>query len=154
MRRKDKEITSRSEIDEIIHSAQVCRLAFAVDNRPYLIPVSFGYDDTRLYVHTAKAGKKIDCIRANPYVCFELERDVQLIADASDPCKWTFTFESVIGYGQMVELTSEDEKRDGLNQIVKHYCDDPRPLKPNTLSSLRVWRIAIDSVTGKRYKPA
>jgi hypothetical protein len=44
MRRTDKEIRSREEIDEIIRGSHVCRIAMAMDNMPYIVPVSFGYD--------------------------------------------------------------------------------------------------------------
>ena len=44
MRRKEKEITDRREIDGIMRSCSVCRLGLARENVPYIIPVSFGYD--------------------------------------------------------------------------------------------------------------
>jgi len=49
MRRKEKEIKSRAEIDEVIAGCQVCRLAFAVHGEAYLVPLSFGYDGSALY---------------------------------------------------------------------------------------------------------
>jgi nitroimidazol reductase NimA-like FMN-containing flavoprotein (pyridoxamine 5'-phosphate oxidase superfamily) len=49
MRRKDREIQSRDVIDEIIAQAEVCRLGLSRDNRPYIVPVSFGYDGRCLY---------------------------------------------------------------------------------------------------------
>ncbi|MCW8984119.1 MAG: pyridoxamine 5'-phosphate oxidase family protein, partial [Thermoanaerobaculales bacterium] len=60
MRRRDKEITSRQEIDEIIRSALVCRIALADRDEPYVVPVSFGYDGDALFIHTARSGRKID----------------------------------------------------------------------------------------------
>ena len=96
MRRTDKEITCRSEIDEIIHGCQVCHVGFAVDGEPYVVPVSFGYDGVALYFHTARDGRKIDFISANPRVCLQFERDVNLVTSETDACKFTFSFESVI----------------------------------------------------------
>lgn len=96
MRRADKEITSRAEIDAVVHGCVVCRLGFAVGNEPYVVPVSFGYDGRNLYFHTARTGRKIECIEANSRVCFEVERNVELIRDPGQPCEWSFAFESVI----------------------------------------------------------
>ena len=152
MRRKDKEITDRGKIDEIIKGCQVCHLAFAVERSPYVVPVSFGYDGVSLYIHTARAGKKLDFISANPRVCFAMERDVELVTDETDPSKWTFTFESVIGYGDIKELTDSVEMTYGLNQIMHHYSGSNWEIDSSAVSTTRVWRITIDSITGKGSK--
>ena len=113
MRRADKAITDRAELDEIIRDSQICRVAFAVDNQPYLVPLCFGYDGSALYFHTARRGKKIDCLERNPRVCVEFERNVRLVTDKADPCKWTFAFESVIADGVVEELCSGEDKERG-----------------------------------------
>jgi hypothetical protein len=150
MRRKEREIKSRAEIDEVIAGCQVCRLAFAVHGEAYLVPLSFGYDGSALYFHTAREGKKIECIEANPRVCFELERNIHLVAEADDPCRWSFAFETVIGYGVVTELLSPEDKEHGLNRIIRHYGGTERRLESPDLSRIRVWRLAVETVTGKR----
>ena len=152
MRRHDKEIGSREEIDAIIRAADVCRLGFAVDNEPYVVPISFGYDGGALYIHTAGRGRKIDCIEKNNRVCFELEANVEIRTDNDDACKWTFEFESVIGYGTVSELTNINEKTHGLNEIMKHYSGREWEIAAQDTATTRVWRIDIDSVTGKRSR--
>ena len=79
MRRTDKEITSREEMDAIIRGSQVCRIALAMDNMPYIVPVSFGYDGESIYIHTAKEGKKLDIININNSLCFEFERNIEML---------------------------------------------------------------------------
>ncbi len=150
MKRSEKEIADRAQIDEIIHDCEVCHLAFAANNEPYVVPVSYGYDGKHLYIHTAKEGKKIDCIGVNPRVCFTMERNVRLVVDNSNPCKWTFSYESVVGYGEIEELTDPDAKNVGLSEIVKHYSGREWIFKPHELSATRIWRISVNSVTGKR----
>ena len=150
MRRHDKEITSRREIDAIIRSALVCRIALANGNEPYVVPVSFGYDGEALFIHTAKSGRKIEFIEANNRVCFELEDNVSLQVDDGDACKWTFAFESVIGYGTITELETAGERARGLNQIMLHYSGREWEIDEAAIATTRVWRIDIESVTGKR----
>jgi len=156
MRRRDKEITSRQEIDAIIRTALVCRIALADGNEPYVVPLSFGYDGAALFIHTAKSGRKIDFIEANSRVCFELEANVSLKTDDRDACKWTFEFESVIGYGAITELETAEDKARGLNQIMLHYSGREWDIDDAASATTRVWRIDIESVTGKRSheKPA
>lgn len=150
MRRKEKEINDRTEINNIIKSAQVCRIAFARDNEPYLVPVFFGYDGKRLYFHTAKEGKKIDFLTFNNRVCFEVERNVNLIADPNKACKWSGVFESVIGYGDAVELTTPEEREYGLNQIMLHYSGKEWRYEKKALKQTKIWCVEIESMTGKR----
>lgn len=156
MRRSDREISSRREIDEIIRSALVCRIAFADGSEPYVVPVSFGYDGDALFIHTARSGRKIDFIEANSRVCFELEANVAIQADDRDACEWTFAFESVIGYGAITELESAEDRALGLNQIMLHYSGREWDIDEAAIATTRVWRIDVESVTGKRSleKPA
>jgi nitroimidazol reductase NimA-like FMN-containing flavoprotein (pyridoxamine 5'-phosphate oxidase superfamily) len=152
MRRTDKEITDRVLMSQIINNAQVCRLGLAMGNTPYILPVSFGYDGTAIYFHTATEGRKIRFLAANPQVCFEFEHGVELIRHESDPCKWTFSFQSVIGYGTVVELTSATEKINGVNHIMRHYSGRAWPIGAQDVEHTRVWRVAIESLTGKQSK--
>ncbi len=150
MRRTDRTIQSRQELDDVLQGSLVCHLGFAAHGRPYVVPLSFGYDGTSLYIHTAAEGKKIDCIRANATVCFQVERNVRLVPDRENACGWTFAFESVIGYGEVSELTDPEEKAYGLNQIMVHYSRKEWQFETDVFAATRVWRIAIDALSGKR----
>jgi nitroimidazol reductase NimA-like FMN-containing flavoprotein (pyridoxamine 5'-phosphate oxidase superfamily) len=150
MKRSDREITRRADVDELVREALVCRLGFAVESEPYIVPVSFGFDGDFIYFHTAKTGKKIDFIEANRRVCFELERDVKLQQHPSNPCNWSFSYESVIGYGYVKELDAPEDKFHGLNQIMIHYSGREWEFEAASLESTRVWRVEIESMTGKR----
>jgi hypothetical protein len=150
MRRTDKEIVSRKEIDEIILGSQVCRIALAMDNIPYIVPVSFGYDHNSIYIHTAIEGKKLNYIRNNNNVCFEFERNVTLNKDQNNACKWTFSYESVIGFGTIYELDSKEQIRNGLNAIMRQYSGREWVFAEDKLNNIKVWRIEINSITGKR----
>ena len=76
MRRKDREITGRENIEPILRACKTCRVAMIADGAPYVVPLNFGYtwddDGLTLYFHSGLKGKKIDALRADPRVCFEL----------------------------------------------------------------------------------
>lgn len=150
MRRKEKQITTRQEIDDILHDCKVCHLAMAMDDVPYIVPLSFGYDGRHIYFHCATQGQKIEHLRRNPRVCFQMERNVRLITATTGPCHWTFSFESVVGHGTASEITDAGDKKYGLDRIVEHYKGDTDDYPDAAMSSLSVWRIAIESVSGKR----
>ena len=153
MRRSDKEITDRRQIDAIIRGSLVCRVALAKDNVPYVIPMSFGYDGAAIYLHTAPEGKKVGYFLANPQVCFEFERNVELRRDPQSACKWTFGFESVIGYGAITEVVDPAEKEYALNEIMRQYSGRGWPFEGASLAKVRAWKIAISSMSGKQSKP-
>jgi nitroimidazol reductase NimA-like FMN-containing flavoprotein (pyridoxamine 5'-phosphate oxidase superfamily) len=152
MRRKDKEITDRDDISQVIRKCQVCRIGLAMNNKPYIVPVSFGYDGSSIFFHSSGQGKKIEYIATNNEVCFEFEHGAKLVPHEEKPCDWSFSFQSVIGYGRVEELVSHEDKTEGLNQIMKQYSGQVWTFGEEALNSLRVWEIHIESMTGKQSK--
>lgn len=150
MRRTDKEIVHHDTILKIVRDCEVCRLGLAVGGEPYVVPVSFGFDGESIFFHTAKEGKKIEMMTANPRVCVQFERKVELVTDDEDACSWTFNFESVIGFGTVRELLGEEEKALGLNRIMRHYSGRDWSFAEPHLQATRVWRVDLEILTGKR----
>lgn len=152
MRRSDKQITGREEIAEVISKCQVCRVGLAKDNQPYIVPVSFGYDGRALYFHSAIKGMKTDYIRANNRVCFEFEHGVEIQSHDDQPCNWSFSFQSVIGFGSIAEIVSIKDKVKGLQVIMAQYSDKSWDFNNISLTGVAVWKITIESMTGKQSK--
>ena len=110
MRRKEKEIKDRQRIEDIMKKALVCRIAMCDNGAPYLVPVNFGYENNAIYIHTAYEGKKIDILRKNNRVCFEMESDVQLVSGDA-VCDWGTLYASVIGHGRAEFIEDQEGKR-------------------------------------------
>lgn len=149
MRRKDKEITDFAVLEDVLEKALVCRIAFNGEDGPYIVPVNFGYRPGFIYAHSASEGKKIDLIRRDNRVCFEVETDVSFTPGNSGPCKWTTKYRSIIGFGKASIVTGLDEKLEALNIILGHYSPDKFEIPANACEKLVVIKIAIDSMTGK-----
>lgn len=66
MRRKEREITDRAVMEEIIQGTEVCRMGLCDGGTPYVVPMNFGYQDGKVYMHSAVEGRKLDTIRKNP----------------------------------------------------------------------------------------
>ena len=79
MRRTEREIKDKSEIEQIISKAIVCRVAVSDENEPYIIPMCFGFRDGVLFFHSALEGKKIEILKKNNKVCFEMDIDTELV---------------------------------------------------------------------------
>jgi len=148
MRRKKKEISDESGIMAIIEKANVCRLGMVNGNKPYIVPVCFGYHDNALYFHGSLKGLKIDLIRKNPNVCFEFDLIAETI-ESENACDWSMKYQSVIGFGKAVFIESSDEKRKALSVIMAHYSDRPFQFPENMLKATAVIKVQIESMTGK-----
>ena len=153
MRRNDKAITDRQQVDAIIRGSLVCRLAVVEAGQPYLVPLSFGYDGADLYFHTALEGRKIAAFLAGGEVCFECERNVEVRRHPHLACKWSMDYESVIGYGTLSELTADTDKRHALNLIMRQYSEADWDFDTAAMSKTRAWKLTITSLTGKVSKP-
>ena len=149
MRRKDKEILDREEIESIIKKADVCRLGLADNNIPYIVPLNFGYRDSCLYLHTPRVGKKIDMIKSNNRVCFELDIDHEVVK-AENPCDWTMKYRSVIGHGKASLLEGTEEKKRALDTILEHYSGQTGEYAQELVDRLAVIKVEIESMTGKK----
>jgi len=149
MRRNEKQIHNRTEIDKIIKQSEVCRLALTKDNIPYIVPVSFGYNGESLFIHTALEGKKVEFIEANDLVCFEFDTQVKTVEHETIPCKWTAAYESIIGYGKMIEIKALEERIYAINQIMLQYSGKEWDFNEEMLKRVKIWEIKIDEISGK-----
>ena len=141
-------------IESIIERATVCRVALSNNNMPYVIPLIFGYKDNCLYFHSAPKGRKIDTIKQNPNVCFEMDVDCELVKKTENPCEWDIRYYSVIGFGKASFINDFEEKREALNIIVAHYSDNSsdnsHEYSVNEISKVTIIKVAIDSITWKK----
>jgi len=144
--KKDKLITDPQVIESIIRKAKVMRLAMVEGDHPYLIPLNFGYESGILYFHTGLKGRKIDVIRKNPHVCFEMDVDHEMV-ESEIACKWTMKFCSVVGHGQAVFIESNSEKRIGLDAIMRQYSDQSYTYPDEKLKITSIIKIEIESMT-------
>ena len=151
MRRKDREIEDKQEMEEIISRAKVCRLAMSVDDQPYLVPLNFGYAEGKVYFHSAKEGRKLEMIAANDKVCFEVDLDHDLIS-ASKACKFGFGYASVIGFGRAAVVEDRAEKELGLKTIMAQYSDDEFEFSAQDMDRVAVVRVELTSLSGKRAR--
>ena len=148
MRRREKEITDRSLIESIIQRASVCRIGLCDQGTPYVVPVSFGYKDNCLYFHSAGEGRKVDVLKQNNRVCFEVDIDLEMVP-SDTPCKWTVKYLSVIGFGKAFFIDDPEEKRLALDAIMRQYSDQVYEYPEDTVEKTGVVRIEIESMTAK-----
>lgn len=151
MRKAEREIKDRGELEDVIRRAEICRLAMVEDGVPYIVPMNFGYREGVLYFHCAREGRKLEVLKNAPKVCFEMEADVRLVR-GERACQWSTSYESVIGWGTAEIETDENEVRKGLEVLMSHYIEDPFDFDPRSLSLTALIKVKVERMTGKRSK--
>lgn len=150
MRRKDREITDRKEIDAILGAASVMHLALSDDNLPFLVPLFYYYDGEALYFHSAQTGTKISILKKNPKVCFEVSVDHGII-EAESPCDFEARHRTVIGLGTASFVEDDQNKIPILDHIVGLFTDKKFTFPPENLKRTAVVKIQIESLKGKKH---
>ena len=154
MRRKDREITDKREIEAIIQKAQSINLALNTGDYPYIIPLSYGWewkDTLCFYFHCAKEGRKIDLIANDNKAGFELDTNHELVTGETD-CDWGYKYASVIGTALVIEVFGE-EKKNGLHCLMAHYGKtENHVFQSQVFEATRVFRIDVVSMSAKSKK--
>ncbi|MDR2510514.1 MAG: pyridoxamine 5'-phosphate oxidase family protein [Spirochaetaceae bacterium] len=155
MRRRDREITGVEDKLAVVDSCKFCRLALVDENRPYIVPLNYGYSFDNgvltLFFHGAKEGRKLDVIRGNNSACFEIDCDTGLI-EAQTPCGCGFAFKSVVGFGEITILEDLEEKAEALNYIMRHQTGRPAnyDFTGARLGAVAVFKMTVREFTGKQ----
>jgi len=153
VRRKDKEISDKGEIEEVLSTAMVGRLGTCANGVPYITPINFTYDKeaSRIYLHCANEGRKLDNIRANPNVCFEVE-EVSHVIVKQPTCASSVAYRSVIIFGNIRILSDPHAKSCALQKLADKYApQNPKsPFTDAMLNKTNVLEIEINEITAKR----
>lgn len=156
MRRKDCEMKDREQILDVIKRCDVVRIGMVdEDGYAYMVPVNFGMeiqdDKCSLYFHSALAGKKIDILKKNPAVSFEMDTAHEL-QESEVVAHHTYHYECVMGRGRVTFVEDAQEKARALNILMKQYTgrDDwelPAPLFERT----HALRLDISEWSAKKH---
>ena len=153
MRRKDRQITDLEAIRAILDKAQVLHLAMIDGDRPYVVPLHYGYTLENgvltLYLHSAKEGHKLDVLQKNGRVAFVLETDVALVSGGDLPCKYGAAYASVMGEGRATILTDPVEKTDALTMLMKTQTGRNFYITEAMTDTVAVLRIDVEAFTAK-----
>lgn len=153
MRRTDREVTNFNELEDMIKQCKTCHVAMVDDGRPYIVPLNFGYkffgESLFLYFHSAKEGKKIDILRQNNSVCFEMTCEGSFI-DSAIPCNCGYCFSSIIGFGTILFIDDPEEKSQALSTMFKHQTNKDITFNHKQAASVCVYKLVSTEFTGKK----
>jgi len=157
---KKLEIKSRERIIKFLSSQQTGRIA-SVDESgfPQIIPMNFVFINDTVYMHSHIRGEKLDNIRRNQKVGFEVDKSLEFLpsyfSDPTDASLADTLYISVVIKGNASIVSNKEEKTIALNGLMKKYQPEGgyEPIKPdmNVLKGVEVIKIVPESLRGK-YK--
>ena len=153
MRRRDREIESTKELLAVLDACQVMRIGMYDEDGVYILPMNFGYafedDKLTFYMHGALEGKKLDLIRQNSKVGFELDCDHKLI-EGKVACQYGFHYASIVGKGIAEIITEPQEKIKGMAILMKSITGKDFEFNEKLVSIVSVIKITATEFAGKR----
>jgi nitroimidazol reductase NimA-like FMN-containing flavoprotein (pyridoxamine 5'-phosphate oxidase superfamily) len=141
------------EIEHVLTSERVGRIGCHSEGQTYVVPTSYAYDGACVYVYS-REGMKLRMMRANPAVCFQVDRIEGLNS-----------WHSVIAWGTFEELHGEDvatakraiEQRFlpllGGNSLERAHGMDGWGMQPATWQDAILYRIVLTKKTGRYERP-
>ena len=151
VRRKDREITDPDELKRVLKSTKYVTVALCMDNEPYLVSLSHGFDEkqTCLYFHCATEGKKLVYLKSNNKVWGQAVLDYGV----TDDCDYAYT--CVHFSGRILLIDDLTEKQHAIEVMVRQLSANPEAklakIKPEKLAKTTMGRIDIDYMTGKKH---
>ena len=154
------QIKSTRKIQEFLNQEHVGRISSIDDNGyPQIIPMNFVYIDNCIYMHSHTKGEKIENIRRNNKVGFEVDRELEFLPsyfeDPKDASLADTLYISVVIKGKASLVTDKEEKTLALNGLMEKYQPEGRyePLQASmrVLDAVAVIKVVPVSIFGK-YK--
>ena len=154
------EIKSKERIIEFLSSQQTGRISSIDENGfPQIIPMNFVFINDAVYIHSHIRGEKLDNIRRNQKVGFEVDKSLEFLpsyfSDPTDASLADTLYISVVIKGNASIVSDKEEKTNALNGLMKKYQPEGgyEPIKPDmdVLKEVEVFKIIPESLRGK-YK--
>ena len=145
-------IESKTEMEELLRQELWGNLGVCTaDGHPYVVPMNHAYVGGKLLFHCALDGKKLDCIRANPTVCYTVaRRKARCRTIAGSPCH--INNDSVICLGEARIVEDLKERGEVLNRFNRRFRPDAKDVAPERVTGCAVIEVTIREMTGRREK--
>ena len=152
MTKREYKITDEAEILRILDTAKVLRLGIAVDNEPYIYPMNYGYTlengELKLYLHSAVKGNKLELLRKNPSICFELDCDYRPF-EGKVACQYGLAYSSISGRAKAVLVEDVQEKMEAMRSLMKTQTGGDFEFNERLVSIVAVIRLDVTEYTAK-----
>ena len=153
MTRREQQVTDINEIIEILEKSKVVHIGMIDGDEPYVVPMNYGYtlEDGKLiiYLHGARRGRKIDVLRENPKVFFEMCCDITPF-EGEVACKYGISYASIMGRGVATLVEDVEEKKKALSILMKTQVNKDFDFEDKLTTVVSIIRIDTLEFTAKK----
>ena len=153
MRKSNKKITDAAVIIDILNTCHTGRLGtVGADGWPMVKPLNFAYHEGRIWFHCAREGEKLDDIKRDNRVCFEVDLPIAYVKGTPEnPCRAEYLYRSVIVRGRAVIVKDQAERLLALDLLMRKYQPEGGygPYPEEKLALTCIVRIDIEDLSGK-----
>lgn len=145
-------IDNRDEINQIITACKTCYLAMAVNNIPYVLPMSFALDGDCVVLHSAQSGRMWETLKTNPHVCITWSLGDELAwQDIRVGCSYRVQSKSVLVEGKVEFVNDFDEKNRLLKALMQRYSDREFKFSKPAVENVGVLKVKIEKISAKQF---
>ncbi|TVQ94251.1 MAG: pyridoxamine 5'-phosphate oxidase family protein [Bacteroidetes bacterium] len=143
--------TDPKKAKEVIDKCDVCYIGMIdPDNKPYVLPFNFGYEDDIVYLHSAPIGKKIDVLKNNPEICVTFSTDHMLFHRHEQvACSYGMRYKSVLISGKVEFIEDYDEKVRVLNIIMRKYTGKNFDYNTPAVKNVAIYKVIPEKTETK-----
>ncbi|MBR4074216.1 MAG: pyridoxamine 5'-phosphate oxidase family protein [Firmicutes bacterium] len=153
MTKRERQVTDREEILKILDKCKILHLGLVDGDEPYVVPMNYGYvmegEQLTLYMHGATKGYKLDLMRKNPKVFFEMECDVQGF-EGEIACQYGTVYQSIMGRGRAEIVEDVERKKEMLTLFMKSQTGRDFTFTDIMVSAVTLVKIDVSEYTAKR----
>ena len=150
--KRERQVTDPEQILDILNRGKVLHLGLSVNDEPYVVPMNYGYtyegEKLVLYLHSAVRGKKLDMLRQNPKVFFELCCDM-IPFEGILPCQYGVSYSSVMGKGIARIVDDVEQKKQAMTILMKTQTGKDFEFNDRLVSMVAVVRVDVSEYTAK-----
>ena len=150
--KRECQVTDPEQIRHILDSGKVLHLGLSVNDEPYVVPMNYGYtmEDGKLviYLHSAVKGKKLEMVRTNPRVCFNIDCD-RMPFEGRVPCQYGMVYSSILGRGTAALVEDPEDKMEAMSILMKTQTGKDFTFNERLVSIVTVIRIDVTEYTAK-----
>ncbi len=149
---RNREITKIQELIMIIDETQVCCVAMCRSDQPYLVPMNFARDESYVYLHCDNKGEKLDILAENPRVCINFNSGNELFYRHEEvACSWGMKYKSVNLNGVIETVSDYSDKYRIMKLFMVKYAGRDFEFSEPAIRNVKVLRVALGGLTGKKY---
>ena len=149
---REKLVTDMNEIVKILDSSKVVHVGMIDGDEPYVVPMNYGYtlEDGKLtlWLHCAKRGRKLDVLRVNNKVFFEMECGIQPF-EGDIACRYGISYSSIMGRGTAEIVEDTELKKAALTHLMKTQTGKDFEFEDKMASIVSIIKIDTVEFTAK-----